>query len=403
MPASPLAPNEVCGHEWHRDDLWPPVVVLDRDALVHNLDRMSDWCAQRGMSLAPHGKTTMAPQLWNAQLARGAWGITAANAAQARVMHRFGVRRVVIANEVIDPAGLAWLAGLLHQTDAEVFCLVDSVAGVERIEAAVAAADAPRPQPVLVELGLPNGRTGCRSVEDVAAVAARAARSGRLQVVGVEGFEGVLSQGREPDQVAAVRAFCADLANAAVACDKEGSLEGDERIVTGGGSSYFDLVAEAIDEMPDLSAPIRPVLRSGCYLTHDHVSYERGSPWRSGNDDDPLRPAMTAHARVLSVPEPGLALAGVGKRDVAFDLDMPVVLAVRRDGQDVANGAGSADVTIAKLNDQHAFLQTGNVEVQVGDAVELGLSHPCTTFDKWPLLPVVDRDGAVVDAIRTLF
>ncbi|MGH8868333.1 MAG: alanine racemase [Actinomycetes bacterium] len=400
FPETPLAPDDVATRGWTRDDLWQPVVVLDQDAIRHNVERMASWCATRGMSLAPHGKTTMAPQLWDRQLAAGAWGVTAANAAQARVMRRFGVPRVLIANEVVDPHGLAWLVDQLQAEDVEVLCCVDSVQGVERLEEALAAAGAERPQPVLVELGVPGRRTGCRDVDDLVALARRASRSGRLRVAGVEGYEGVLPQGRDLDEVAAARAFCAELTRAAERCEREGLLAGDERVVSGGGSAFFDLVADAVDEMADLSAPVRPVLRSGCYLTHDHMSYERSSPWRSSSATDPLRPALVAYATVLSVPEPGLALAGMGKRDVPYDLDMPVVLGAYREGTRTDVG----EVTVTKLNDQHAFCATGAPPgLEVGDVLEMGLSHPCTTFDKWTMLPVVDSAGTVVDGVRTLF
>jgi D-serine deaminase-like pyridoxal phosphate-dependent protein len=62
-----------------------------------------------------------------------------------------------------------------------------------------------------------------------------------------------------------------------------------------------------------------------------------------------------------------------------------------------------------KLNDQHAFVElpTG-VQLGVGDLVVFGLSHPCTMFDKWRVVPVVSsiddvEDAAVTDLIETFF
>ncbi|HAV36265.1 MAG TPA: hypothetical protein DCX52_07895 [Massilia sp.] len=76
-----------------------PVAVLKTSALKHNLDWMRRFCERHKVSLAPHGKTTMSPQLFGAQLANGAWGITLASATQVQVAHRFGVRRVLLAED----------------------------------------------------------------------------------------------------------------------------------------------------------------------------------------------------------------------------------------------------------------------------------------------------------------
>ncbi|MUL42882.1 hypothetical protein FZ103_17190 [Streptomonospora sp. PA3] len=403
LPESPTSAARVRAAGLHRADLWLPAVVLHEDALRHNLDRFARWCAEHGADLAPHGKTTMSPHLWSAQLDRGAWGLTAATAAQARVMRRFGADRVVIANEVVEPGQLAWLADALADPGFTPVCLVDSVAGVEAMEAALSAA--PRPLPVLLELGVAGRRTGVRDPKDALALARRVAGSTRLRLAGVEGFEGVFPQRRDGDAPERARAWLAALAAFAARADREGLFaDADEVIVTAGGSSYPDLAAEALASLPELSRPLRPVVRSGCYLTHDDLFMERASPLRSGADPDPLRPALTCYARVLSCPEPGRALVGAGKRDASFDIDLPRVRAVLREGERMPVEGG---VRVVELNDHHAFLDVdataGRAAPRVGDVVELGLSHPCTVFDKWPLIPVLDAHDRVVDAVRTLF
>ena len=401
LPDAFASPAHVRTAGWSLPDLWLPATVLYLDALRHNLDRFSAWCEDRGVSHAPHGKTTMAPQLWAAQLGRGAWGITAATAAQARIMRQYGVRRILIANEVVDPEQLRWMAQELADSHVDLYCCLDSDAGFAIMEEALREVQPPRPLPVLVELGVPGRRTGARSIEDALALAERVAASRWLRLAGVEGYEGALPQRRDEEAPAEARRWLDELTALAVACDKRNLFaELDEIVVTAGGSAYFDLVADAVAAMPSLSRPLRPIVRSGCYLTHDHLSYERTSPLRSGADPDPLQPSLVAYARVLSCPEPGRALLGCGKRDVAFDLDLPVPLRVHR-GDTSTAADGRAEIT--KLNDQHAFCEHEPGLLNVGDIVELGLSHPCTVFDKWPLIPVVDSDGRVVDAIRTLF
>jgi D-serine deaminase-like pyridoxal phosphate-dependent protein len=362
-------------------------MVLRESALAHNLDAMRAWCDDRGVSLAPHGKTTMAPQLFQRQLDAGAWAITAATVSQARLMRHVGVPRVLIANEVVDPAGVAWLGRELSaHPDAWLACLVDSVASV----AAVAAHGGDRRLPVLVELGLPGGRTGCRTHAEAIAVAEAVVASGTLALAGVEAFEGVL---HDADDAPTVDALLASMRSLAQELCERGLVE-DEVIVSAGGSVWPDRVADLLRGL-DLGRPTRVLLRSGCYLTHDDGFYDRHSPFRTW-----LRPALEVWAAVLSRPEPTLALVGMGKRDVSHDIDLPVPLTVSRDC--VRRAADGLEVF--DLNDQHAFVRVPAADpLTPGDLMSFGISHPCTAFDKWRLLPVVDDELDVIGGVKTFF
>ncbi|OZM77530.1 hypothetical protein [Pseudonocardia sp. MH-G8] len=405
FPDLGLTLGEVPEAGWTVADLLLPVVTLRESAVAHNIARMAAWCAERGVSLAPHGKTTMAPQLFERQLAAGAWAITAATIGQARLMRAFGVPRVLLANQVVDAPGLRWLAAELRRDPGFTFlCLVDSVEGVELMEAVLAEADAARPVDVLVELGVPGRRTGVRDPADLVALAERVAASRWLALAGVEGYEGVLPPSRAAAAVRRVDDFLARLVAAVQVLDGKGLFrDRTELVVTAGGSAFFDRVVAATSRLAGTSVPVRAVLRSGGYVTHDHLSYERSSPLRAeaAGPGERLRPALELWARVLSTPETGLAVAGFGKRDAPYDLDLPVPLARRAAGAVAAEPlVGAAEVV--ELNDQHAFLHHDG-RLRVGDLLTFGLSHPCTAFDKWSLLPVLDDEDRVVDAVRTYF
>ncbi|MEU1421862.1 alanine racemase [Kitasatospora sp. NPDC005751] len=375
-----------------------PLLTLDAAALDHNVRTMADWCAKAGVALAPHGKTTMAPALWQAQLDAGSHGITLANLPQVRVARAFGVRRILLANTLLDPAGLGWLAGELAADPSFAFVSwVDSTESVRLMDEALRAVGAERPVEVLVELGGPGGRTGARGVDAAVEVAAAVLRAPTLRLAGIGGYEGALAHDAGADGLATVRGYLRALA------DLHGRLaggyaDGAPPIVTAGGSAYFDLVVEELAALPEASV----VLRSGAYVAHDDGFYRGISPLGRGAGPTPFRGALHGWARVVSRPEPQLALLDAGKRDLPFDEGLPEPQLVR--GGTVLTGTAAR---VTALNDQHAFLRDAGDLAPVGAVLRLGVSHPCTAFDKWTMIPVLDdasaADPKVTGLIRTYF
>jgi D-serine deaminase-like pyridoxal phosphate-dependent protein len=384
-----------------RDGFLPPVTVIDEQAMTHNIITMADLCRDHGFAHAPHGKTTMAPQLYAKQFAHGAWGQTAANASQLRIYRAFGVSRIILANQLVDAAALRWLAGELDaDPEFEFAAWVDGERGVELMTEALRAAGPARPVDVLIELGVPGGRTGIRDRTAAVKVAEAVAASPVLRLTGVASYEGAVTHDTSTEALASVHTHLADLRALALELAERGHFDGlDQIIVTAGGSAYFDQVIEVLGEPWPM--PVLPVLRSGAYITHDEGVYRRTSPLGAHPrmDTPLLRPATRAWAQVTSRPEPRLALVTAGKRDVPYDIDLPVP-ELRRVGGTVTPLTGA---TMTAINDQHGFLQVDG-PLDVGDWVGLALSHPCTTFDKVPVVPVLGADGeTVVDLIRTFF
>ena len=386
-----------------------PLLTLDRGALDHNVATMFAWLSREGLRIAPHGKTTMAPALWDELLDAGAWGLTVATAWQAQVAQTqarwgAGADRILIANEVVDPVALRWLeAELATHPGVVIVCWVDSIAGVERMAAALAGAR--RPIPVVVELGAPGGRGGARTRAEALATIDAVAASGVLELAGVGGYEASIAEGRTDAVLAAVDAYLDELA--ALYRDATGRFRSGARpIVTAGGSAYFDRVAARLEH---LAGDADVVLRSGAFQIHDDGHYAEVSPMGRVLGDVPFRSAMHAWVRVVSHPEPGLVLLDGGKRDLSFDEGMPMpqrIVGIDRPDSDRALEGGG----IVKLNDQHAYLRIDPASagaLPVGTVVRLGLSHPCTSLDRWRRIPVVaDADAAdpvVVDAVRTWF
>ncbi|MER5919846.1 amino acid deaminase [Streptomyces mirabilis] len=374
-----------------------PVLALSAERLTHNLELMETYAVRHGLAFAPHGKTSMAPQLFWRQIEHGAWGITLAVPHQVRVAREFGIERIFLANELVDAAALRWIASeLAADPDFRFVCYVDSVRGIELMDAALHGST--RPVDVVVELAAGAGaRTGVRTEAECAAVADAVAATRTLRLVGVAGYEGEVP-GADPERV---HAWLRRLTALAVDFDKAGRFEGlAEIVVSAGGSAWFDAVADVFSELPDLSLPVLKLLRSGAYVSHDDGHYRRLTPFTRVPEEGALHPAFRLWAQVVSRPSPEQAFVNAGKRDAAYDLDLPEAQVVRRDGAE----RPATGLTVTALSDQHAWLRTDpEADVEVGDWVGLGLSHPCTSFDKWQLIPLVEADGTVVDYVRTFF
>jgi D-serine deaminase-like pyridoxal phosphate-dependent protein len=383
-----------------------PVMVLKDSALRHNSKLMAAYCKRHDFLLAPHGKTPMAPQLLKMQLDDGAWAVTAATMSQVRVWRAFGADRVILANELVEPASARWVAQQLEADPGFDFhCLVDSIAGVRLLEAAVEAADVHRRLNVLLEFGPVGGRAGCRTHEEALHVARAVADCPHLALAGVEAFEGVIHEKSLDGTLQAVDRFLDDLRALVEKMDAAGLFTHvPDVVVTAGGSAFPDRVVAGLGGQWNLSRQVRRVLRSGCYLTHDAVHYSQMSPFGGRvPETGPLEEALEVWGAVLSMPEPGLALVGFGKRDVSYDMELPVPRFVKTAGPQAPRPL-RAEASIFALNDQHAFMRVGaEANLKVGDLVGCGISHPCTAFDKWRLIPVVDDGYQVVDAVLTYF
>lgn len=374
-----------------------PVLALSAERLEHNLKVMETYAARHGLAFAPHGKTSMAPQLFRRQIEHGAWGITLAVPHQVRVAYAYGFRRLFLANELVDAAALRWVAARLDaDPDFRLICYVDSVRAVRLMDAALTGVS--RPLEVVVELAAGEGaRTGARTEAACAEVADAVAATGTLRLAGVAGYEGEVPRA-DPERV---RAWLRRLVALAADFDADGRFAGREEIVvSAGGSAWFDAVADVFAGIPELSRPVLKVLRSGAYVSHDDGHYREVTPFNRIPGEGALQPAFRLWTQVVSRPSAEQAFANAGKRDAAYDLHLPAVQVVRRDGVErPADG-----IEVGALSDQHTWLRTApEADLEVGDWIGLGLSHPCTSFDKWQLIPVAEADGTVVDYIRTFF
>jgi hypothetical protein len=163
----------------------------------------------------------MAPQIFAQQLAAGAWGMTVANVQQLGVCARFGVRRVLMANQLLGALEVRAVVDLLRQhPDLEFHFLVDSLAQLAAIEVAAATDPPPRKLAALIELGVPGGRTGLRTHDAALALARQVAASRFVALSGLECYEGLQISGDTAKDALTVGALMQRVKELALACDR---------------------------------------------------------------------------------------------------------------------------------------------------------------------------------------
>ena len=384
-----------------------PLLILKESALAYNLAAMAEWCAANNFLIAPHGKTTMTPRIFERQLQAGAWAITVATASQALICAEMGVKRILIANQVVGRANVRSLAAMMKADPAlDLLCLVDSADSIEFLRSEWQAAGVSRPLGVLVEMGHQGWRTGARSLQAGLQLCTEVLKDSQTFCFrGIEGFEGSAHAPEPAEEGRLVRQFLTDVAALARAVQSRYRAGNEPLLLSVGGSSFLDAVWEFGQQM---QGQFQMVIRSGCYVTHDHgycaqkldAARQRGD--RKANLPM-FRPALELWSQVQSKPEEGLAILNFGKRDCAYDLGLPTPLFA----QSLIPGKGKVDLqsaTVVDTNDQHAYLRgPGTEHLQVRDQVCCGISHPCTALDKWRTVPVVDDSYNLVDIYRTYF
>nr|WP_283132389.1 amino acid deaminase [Enterovibrio norvegicus] len=383
------------------EDISLPAAVISQAALTNNLTWMQTFADKNGVKLCPHGKTSMTPTLFKQQLATGAWGMTIATPAQAEVAVAMGAKNIIIANQLVGKANMASIAALQSENVVEIYCSVDSRQNVEQLSAFFSAKN--QRMKVFVELGVSGGRCGVRGTEAAEELARYIHALPGVALAGVEVYEGVI---HGDDMENRIRAFIEDTAQFCQSLSNEDLIDTPNTILTGAGSAWYDIVADVFSRYADLL----PVIRPGCYVTHDSGIYSVAqekvyarAKQRQGiaaQIEGDLQNALEVWAYVISLPEKGKAVIGLGKRDAAYDAGLPIAERGFRQGKaiDVSGLVATA------VMDQHTFMDVPeHSDLQVGDILTFSTSHPCLTFDKWRYIALSDENCVVREWMTTQF
>ncbi|MEZ8023030.1 MULTISPECIES: amino acid deaminase [Vibrio] len=382
------------------EDISLPVAIIKQSALTNNLNWMQSFADHHQVKLSPHGKTSMTPDFFRQQLENGAWGITVATPAQAEIAAMAGAKRIIMANQLVGKTNMAIIEQLISEFDVDFYCCVDSSVNVQQLNQYFA--NKKQTLKALIEFGVPGGRCGCRSPQEVLELAQTIQDTPALSLAGIEVYEGVI-HGDNAEQD--IRTFLNQALTSVESLASDGLIAG-QPIITGAGSAWYDVVAECLANLTDYLAIIRP----GCYAIHDTGIYldaqskvlqraqvNQGYACELGGD---LESALEVWAYVISRPEPTKLVVGLGKRDVAFDAGLPIAERGYRNGEAIS----VKGLTATAVMDQHTFVETdGSSEIEVGDMIAFSTSHPCLTFDKWRYIAISDDDHQVTNWVETCF
>ncbi|MBU3021346.1 amino acid deaminase [Aestuariibacter sp. A3R04] len=389
------------------EDISFPAAVIHARALENNARWMQTFSEKAKVKLAPHGKTTMSPELFHLQMQQGCWGMSLATVPQVVTAYHSGIKRIILANQLVGRRHYEIIADLLKKGGLEFYCFVDSIENAKSLGAFFSAKNIRLN--ILLEIGVVGGRCGWRDTHNIMKLCDVINQYDALQLCGISFYEGVIhGENAEREIIAFVKLItrlCEHLYEKRV-------FSTDDIIVTGAGSAWYDLVSQHLHSHYR-QIEFTPIIRPGCYLIHDTGIYQdaqRAVLERSElacqlslEEAGQLESSLSLWAYVQSVPEPGLVIVGMGKRDVAFDAGLPTPELHFRPGMP-APVKSAAEWKVTKIMDQHCMMSTSaEADLKPGDLLSFSTSHPCLTMDKWRFIGVMDDNYMIRQHITTYF
>lgn len=384
-----------------------PIAVLREKDIHHNAQWMQNFSEKAQVKLAPHGKTSMAPELFKLQLNAGCWGMSLATIPQVINAYQHGIKRIILANQLIGKFHCQQLLMLLKDAEFEFYCFVDSIENAQWLGNYFANKDVKLK--LLIEMGVTGGRCGWRDFTKIDPLVETIAHYPQLELAGISFYEGVIHGDNATENIVT---FIENIKQLFIQLQEQKAFCQQEVIITGAGSAWYDVVAKQLTTQTQ-NLNFTPVIRPGCYLIHDTGIYQDAQSSvinrsqlacdiRDKNGGD-LTSSLTVWAYVHSVPEKGLAIIGLGKRDAAFDAGLPTPELHFRPGQ-TAPQSTPKSWQVTKIMDQHCMMDIGeNDDIKPGDLMCFSTSHPCLTLDKWRKIAIIDDNYRVTQQITTYF
>ena len=387
-----------------KEEISLPCATIKMSAIANNIAWMQEFANQANVLLCPHIKTSLTPTIINQQVGAGAWGLTVATIQQAFIAKNCGAKYIILANQLVGKSNFELALKLIEDSQCQLFVCVDSVINAKELNSFFQSKK--QTLNILVEIGINGGRCGVRSENDIDTLFSFILDCSNLSLQGIEFYEGVIHGQNEIDEIRKFLKFISCLAERYL---KTQSFDTDQPIITGAGSAFYDLVIEMLSSLP---VSYKKIIRPGCYVSHDTGIYDRAqknvrsrlehSPLLCFDIEGDLLSAIEIWAYVQSKPEKNKLIINIGKRDVAFDTDLPKLERAFRSS--IPLNIELNNILSTSVMDQHMFLDVPtDCPLQVGDIVVFSTSHPCITFDKWRYIAVSDDDDNVLGWMKTEF
>ncbi|WP_105168700.1 amino acid deaminase [Pseudoalteromonas sp. T1lg23B] len=380
-----------------------PVAVVKQSAITNNAQWMAQYAMRAGVKLAPHGKTTMSPDLFHQQIEQGAWAISLATVPQVLNAVEHGVERIILANQLVGKYHFELIAQLLAQTDTEFYCFVDSPDNARQLGEFFATKSVALN--ILLEVGIENGRCGVRSQAQTLELLDVCQQFKALNVCGLSFYEGVVAAEQAVEHI---NTLVEKIIAIAVQIQQRQGFALANPIITGAGSAWYDVVAKALNASKSREQ-FTYVLRPGCYLIHDTGIYQSAQQQvvqrcqLACDINGALISGLYIWAYVVSRTQSDQVIIGLGKRDAAFDAGLPTAELVFTPATQKLENAPSA-WRVTHIMDQHCMMNVApDCTLKVGDLVCFSTSHPCLTFDKWRQIGVVEDDWVITKTLTTYF
>ncbi len=398
-----------------KENIQFPILSIDKLQLIKNIRIMKNFAVKNNLSLAPHCKTFMSPQLINNHLKK-TWGLTISNNQQLSTIINLNVKNIIYGNLIVNEANLIQYLDIVkkYRKLTNIYYCIDSLFGLNLLIKVVTKKKYKFKIRILIELGTKNGRCGIRNFKSFKKIVISLNNIPKnILVSGLFFYEGAIKN----SSLSKVSKKIMDLLQFTFRCHEElvyqNLYKEKIKLISGGGSEYFDLVTKYFNKF-NTKNDTKLILRPGSFIAYGHGYYEKKinnlkkrNIIKSVSDKNKFffKPSLLLWSHVLSINDNGIAIVNFGKRDVSFDLGNPIPINVYRNNKIYRNNETKPNnLNVFKLNDQHAFLKYNNkIRLNIGDLISFGISHPCITLDKWKYVFLINSKFDVIDVYQTFF
>ena len=412
--------KDIPNKKWNilKENVQFPILTMKESVFKKNIKSMNNFANYNGVSLAPHCKTSMCPQILKKLNDLNYWGFSAANNQQLSMLLEMGIKKIIIANLITNKSNIINLFKLIEKYGyaKKIYLCVDSTFGVNLLKELSIQYKFKHKLRILIETGFQNSRNGVRNLNSLNILTGKIIKlPSNFIFCGILFYEGAVSEKNYKKTINKVNKFISFSLKAFDYLLKNNFFSNEEIILSGGGSEYFDLIINSFQKYKNIKN-IRLIIRPGTFIAYGHGHYlksienidKRGTLFINKKNikaTNLFNPSLELWGHIISMQDSNRAILNFGKRDVHYDRGYPIPLSIYRKGKLFQKiNPKQNKYKIYKMSDHHAFLYfTNDQDIRIGDLIKLGVTHPCVTIDKWDFFYMIDEKYNVKEGLKTFF